>query len=777
MATVYLGRLRGPAGFSRTVACKRLHPHLARSAAFRDRFLMEARLAARIRHSNVVSIIDVVQDADDVFLVMEYVLGIPLSKLLGHVAASSSTVPPPIAAGVMVPVLRGLHAAHETLGEQGEPLGLVHRDVSPQNVLVGADGVPRVLDFGIAKAAAAGEGTQDGVLKGKLGYLAPEQIRGEAFDRRVDIYAAGVVLWEMLVGERLFKTESAEATMRAILEQPVPAPGTRVSGIPPKVDAIVLQALARDPALRFPSAHDMADLLEAAVQPCTAAQLAKWVGVLAGDDLASLRARLTRIESTTDDPGPAPATLLDQDRSAGAEPETQPLIARPVEARTHPARKMVVPPAAVDRVSDAPSLDPHPARKMAVTPAEQAPANAGWRKLLLLLSALLAVVGGIAVLHRVAVSEKTSGSIAVSPGPSSVWTPSASAPSASSAPCAPHPLGEVVSITSGASARHTCALREDHSVWCWGANDKGQLGLGTDARDPVAYASHVGKLEPAVEVAAGAEFTVVVLGDTRAATWGKGLLPRPAVMDGLDDVDHLAAGQRHACAIKRGGSVLCWGDGERGQLGTVRTDAPLVAAVDSIREATAIAAGTAHTCAVVPPDGGVYCWGDNSFGQLGLGASDKHPHPLPTRVPAVQHMSAIAAGDKTTFAWSSRGDAAGWGFGIKRPVPLPTTDVVQIGAGGKHNCLVRKGGTVHCWGFNDFGQLGVASETDSAVPVQVPGMEGIRQVTAGDVHACALRADGRVVCWGGNEVGQLGSGTRDRERHATPTLVMVRGCP
>jgi alpha-tubulin suppressor-like RCC1 family protein len=198
--------------------------------------------------------------------------------------------------------------------------------------------------------------------------------------------------------------------------------------------------------------------------------------------------------------------------------------------------------------------------------------------------------------------------------------------------------------------------------------------------------------------------------------------------------------------------------------------------VDAVRAATAIAAGTAHTCAVVPPDGAVYCWGDNSFGQLGLGASDKQPHPLPTRVPAVQHMSGIAAGDKTTFAWSSRGDAAGWGFGIKRPVPLPASDVIQIGAGGKHNCLVRKDGTVHCWGFNDFGQLGVASETDSAVPVQVPGIEGIRQVAAGDVHACALRTDGRVVCWGGNEVGQLGTGIRDRERHPTPALVMVRGC-
>ncbi len=753
MATVYMGRLGGPAGFSRTVACKRLHPHLARTAEFRERFLQEARLAARVRHSNVVSIIDVVQEDDDVFLVMEYVMGVPLSKLLGRVASAGSAVPPAIASGILVPVLRGLHAAHETLGDQGEPLGLIHRDVSPQNVLVGADGVPRVLDFGIAKAGAENQGTQDGVLKGKVGYLAPEQIRGEPLDRRVDVYSASVVLWEMLTGERLFKPESAEATMRAILEQPIAKPGSRVAGIPPRLDAVVLQGLARDPSIRFQSAQEMADVLENAVAPSTAAQLSNWVTGLAGRELDELRERLKMVETASDDPAPASAIPLRHGRKSGSAPAIP--YAGSLEAQTQPARRV------------------------SVQPAGQAVPRGNWGKLALLIVALAAVLFGISVLHRVAVSQKDGGTLAMLLGSGSAASSATLVPSASvsSVVCAPKPLTDAISVASSGSARHTCALRDDHSVWCWGANDKGQLGLGISSTDPVPFATRVGKLEPSVELAAGGDLTAVVLGDTHVATWGKGLVNRPAIVEGLDDVQHVTAGGRHTCAVKRRGAVLCWGDGESGQLGSAKPGALLADPIETVRYAVSIAAGTSHTCAVVPPDGGVYCWGDNTFGQLGLGTTDRHPHPMPMRVPAVLHMAGVAAGDKTTFAWTSQGTAMGWGFGIKQAVQVPMGDVAQVGAGGKHNCLTRKDGTVYCWGFNDFGQLGPSSESDSAVPVQIPGLEDMREVVAGDQHACALYGDGRVACWGGNEAGQLGQGTTDRDRHATPRQVLISACP
>src|SRR4051812_48938415 len=188
MATVHLGRLLGPAGFSRTVAIKRLHPQFAKDPEFVTMFLDEARLAARVRHPNVVSTLDVVALDEELFLVMDYVPGETLSRLARELRARGESVPPAIAISILSGVLFGLHAAHDARSESGEVLGIVHRDVSPQNILVGEDGVARVLDFGVAKAAGRASQTEAGLVKGKLAYMSPEQLRGEAIDRRTDVY-------------------------------------------------------------------------------------------------------------------------------------------------------------------------------------------------------------------------------------------------------------------------------------------------------------------------------------------------------------------------------------------------------------------------------------------------------------------------------------------------------------------------------------------------------------------------------------------------------------
>jgi serine/threonine-protein kinase len=202
MATVHLGRLRGVGGFARTVAIKRLHPQFARDPEFVSMFLDEARLAARVQHPNVVSVLDVVASERELFLVMDYVHGEALSRLLKHARACGIPVPANIVCAVLLDLLYGLHAAHEALSERGDPLNIVHRDVSPQNVLVGVDGIARVLDFGIAKPAQrVHQSTRTGQLKGKLSYMAPEQFSTGAVDRRADVYSAAVLLWEALTGE------------------------------------------------------------------------------------------------------------------------------------------------------------------------------------------------------------------------------------------------------------------------------------------------------------------------------------------------------------------------------------------------------------------------------------------------------------------------------------------------------------------------------------------------------------------------------------------------
>ncbi|MBW2523690.1 MAG: serine/threonine protein kinase, partial [Deltaproteobacteria bacterium] len=208
MASVHIGRLIGPAGFSRTVAIKRMHPHIAKEPEFVAMFVDEARMAARISHPNVVPTLDVVQSGKELLLVMEYVQGASLAHLLRHGRRLGLVNEPRLIVPILVGVLRGLHAAHEAKSAMGEPMHLVHRDVSPHNIMVGVDGVPRVFDFGVAKARGRLRTTQDGKVKGKLAYMAPEQLAGEAVDRRSDIYAAGVVLWEGLAGRRLFEGDT-----------------------------------------------------------------------------------------------------------------------------------------------------------------------------------------------------------------------------------------------------------------------------------------------------------------------------------------------------------------------------------------------------------------------------------------------------------------------------------------------------------------------------------------------------------------------------------------
>ena len=268
MATVYLGRLHGAVGFGRTVAIKRLHPHLAKDPEFVAMFLDEAHLAARVQHPNVVPTLDVVTSDRELFLVLEYVRGESFSALIRAARAAGQTLPIPVVVAVVVGLLNGLHAAHEATDEQGKPLGIVHRDVSPQNVLVGADGVARVLDFGVAKAATRLQTTREGQLKGKVSYMAPEQLAGEV-TRRTDIYAAGVVLWEALTGKRLMKGDTEAQLLNAVLSMEILPPSTHNREVSGALDAVVMMAVAKKPEERFATALDMAIALEGAVRPAS----------------------------------------------------------------------------------------------------------------------------------------------------------------------------------------------------------------------------------------------------------------------------------------------------------------------------------------------------------------------------------------------------------------------------------------------------------------------------------------------------------------------------
>ncbi|HEY1692949.1 MAG TPA: serine/threonine-protein kinase [Polyangiaceae bacterium] len=319
MATVHFGRLTGAAGFARSVAIKRLHAHYARDPEFVKMFLDEARLAARINHPNVVSTLDVVAVDDDLFLVMDYVRGASLSQLARTVRHANERIPPLVATGIVTGVLHGLDAAHEAKDEAGARLDIVHRDVSPQNILVGTDGVARLLDFGVAKAAGRLQTTRDGQLKGKLAYMAPEQIRGTAVTRRTDVYAAAVVLWEALTGERLFKGENEANVMARVLNEVVPPPSSVVPSLPRALDPIVLRALQREPGERYATAREMAHDLAAAVGTASPPEIGDWVERVAARELQDRAGRLAEIErGALDAGGDEPTSVLPSAPGRGA---------------------------------------------------------------------------------------------------------------------------------------------------------------------------------------------------------------------------------------------------------------------------------------------------------------------------------------------------------------------------------------------------------------------------------------------------------------------------
>ena len=306
MATVHLARLLGPVGFARTCAIKRLHPHLAKDPEFVAMFLEEARLAARVRHPNVVATLDVVSDDGELFLVMEYVAGESLSRLVRKTRESGHVISARYVVGIMCGALDGLHAAHEAKSEKGQILGLVHRDVSPQNIHVGLDGVARVLDFGIAKATNRVQETRTDQIKGKVAYMSPEQLAKGAIDRRADVYSASVVLWEALTGERLFKADDIASLVYQIVNDELRPPSSIVPTLPAGLDEIVMKGLDREAENRWSSAREMAMALEKVLSPAPPREVGEWAERVAGDALEWRQELVHRIESETSSSIPPP---------------------------------------------------------------------------------------------------------------------------------------------------------------------------------------------------------------------------------------------------------------------------------------------------------------------------------------------------------------------------------------------------------------------------------------------------------------------------------------
>ncbi len=262
MASIYLARQKGLEGFEKLLVVKRILPHLAENDEFVTMFLDEARIAARLNHPNIVQIFNLGAQGDSFFIAMEYIHGEDVRRVWKRSEAAGKPIPIPLVCRIVMDAAAGLDYAHKKADANGKPLGIVHRDISPQNILVTFEGGVKVVDFGIAKAADQATVTKSGVLKGKYSYMSPEQAAGQKIDRRSDIFALGIVLYELLTGTRLFKRGNDIQTLNAVADCDVVAPSQVNSRVPAELDPIVLKALAKNPDDRFSDAAELQAALE-----------------------------------------------------------------------------------------------------------------------------------------------------------------------------------------------------------------------------------------------------------------------------------------------------------------------------------------------------------------------------------------------------------------------------------------------------------------------------------------------------------------------------------
>ena len=305
MATVFLARRDGAGGFQRLVAIKRLHPHLAHQEEFVEMFLDEARLAAAIHHPHVVPILE---SENGHYVVMEFIEGDTLAGIEARALARGVMLPRAVAVRIVLDALAGLHAAHQLKDGEGRLLGLVHRDCTPQNILVGADGSSRLTDFGVARAASRLAITRSQTVKGKVAYLSPEQATAGELDRRSDLFTMGIVLWEALAGRPLFLADSDATTISRLLSGPIPSVRQYAPDVSPELDEVCVRALQRHAARRFQTAAAMAEALEAAAGSSLGStgspgEVARCVEMLIGTDLAAQRDAI-RAWTTQNDASP-----------------------------------------------------------------------------------------------------------------------------------------------------------------------------------------------------------------------------------------------------------------------------------------------------------------------------------------------------------------------------------------------------------------------------------------------------------------------------------------
>jgi tRNA A-37 threonylcarbamoyl transferase component Bud32 len=759
-AVVYRARDRV---LGRLVAIKVVRPHSIASADdAMQRLAREARTVARLHHPNIVTVHAVKRlSSGGLALVMQLVPGRTLKETL----ATDGPMTPERVERVLRDVAEALAYANIH--------GVVHRDVKPENIFLDAEsGRAMLSDFGIAFSVEhESRLTVTGATIGTPAYMAPEQIDGAPANARSDLYSLGVVAWEMLSGQRPWAGQSLfSVILKQKTEELPPIDVLRPDEVPERVQYLIERMLQKRPGARFAGAEGLIARLDRWTEPPDWPQ---WqAAVRRRRERLAAGLPLQVVPAAPADPAEAATVVFRRDGEADSDDEGAGVSAYSV------ARLMVTAPARSAR-SAVLDLDEQLPSWVVEAPDSAAPARRralfvtlGAAGMLLAASAL--IYGGWARQQGTNASGAGEGraavALATSAVPPAVETPvlrddpapqavpleagpvasstssGALAPSGSSAAtdaggaaarpaAAGAPAGRSGSAHAVAAGRgHSCAIRRG-ALFCWGANDFGQLGAGVSAS---------GSRTPLRSFGAGL-FTVVT------------------------------AGAAHGCALSVDGSIYCWGANDKGQLG--RSDAGRESRpvrVADVPRLVALQAGAEHTCGLTE-EAQVVCWGANEHGQLGTGGVGSAPAALEmtesvsfVAVAAGARHSCALATDGTVWCWGANRDGQlGDGTRVDQRVPrrvVASERFVAVAAGGAHSCAVSDAGDVWCWGSNDFGQLGLGGRRALATPGRVVGGVRVQTVSLGGAHSCALTAAGEAWCWGNNASAQLGDGsvvTRD----------------
>ena len=330
MAEIYLARMGGSDGFSKLVVVKRLLSQMANDQEFIQMFLDEARINARLSHSNIVQVLELGEFEKQYFIAMEYVSGLSVAQVGKLATQRLGEVPQGVACGIIAQACAGLHHAHETKLPDGSEMGIIHRDVSPQNLLLTYEGFVKVVDFGIAKAEGRATRTRAGMVKGKFAYMSPEQCVGEQLDRRTDIFALGIILFELCTSRRLFRRANTFETYEAIIKCEVPDPRSVNPSVSEKIAAVILKALAKNRDDRFATAEAMQEALELAMRRSgvrgSAMDLSRFIETNFADQVREQEDLIRRIEAgELTDPGSShdPASNLAENYAAVGDDEVQ----------------------------------------------------------------------------------------------------------------------------------------------------------------------------------------------------------------------------------------------------------------------------------------------------------------------------------------------------------------------------------------------------------------------------------------------------------------------